>query len=114
MNLNGRTINPGDLTIQIALQSRTISSGAGGFQSPAWSTQATVWARWSNVHGSEVWAAQSVQAEAPATVLIRYYPGLDTTWAVLKGAERYEIVSVDDIFERHEYIELKVRKMRAG
>jgi SPP1 family predicted phage head-tail adaptor len=114
MNLGGKTTNPGELRTAVALQSRTVSSGTGGFQTPTWSTIATVWSKWTNAHGPEVWAAQSVQAEAPATVLIRYYAGLDPTWAVLKGSDRYEIVSVDDIFERHEYMELKVRKMRAG
>lgn len=114
MNLNGKTINPGELRTSIALQSRTVAIDGGGFESPTWTTIATVWARWENVHGSEVWAAQSVQATQPATLLIRYRSGLDTTCAVLLGTERYEIVSIDDIQNRHEYIELKVRKMEAG
>jgi SPP1 family predicted phage head-tail adaptor len=114
MNLGGKTTNPGELRTSIALQSRTVASGDGGFKVAGWSTQATVWAKWSHAHGAEVWTAQAVQAEAPATVLIRYYAGLDTTWAVLKGSDRYEIVSVDDIFERHEYMELKVKRMGAG
>lgn len=114
MILNGKPINPGDLTVPIALQSRSIFEETGGFQTPIYTTQATVWSRWRNAHGAEVWAAQAVQAEAPATVLIRYYAGVDPTWAVLKGEDRYEIVSVDDPFERHEYQELKVRRMEAG
>jgi SPP1 family predicted phage head-tail adaptor len=114
VNLNGRTTNPGELRTQIALQTRTVIERPGGYQNAAWTSQATVWSRWENAHGAEVWAAQSVQAEAPATVLIRYYAGVDPTWSVLKGADRYEIVSVDDIQERHEYMELKVRRMRDG
>jgi SPP1 family predicted phage head-tail adaptor len=112
--LNGRPINPGELRTSVDLQKRTVPADAGGAQSPAWSTQATVWARWENAHGSEVWAAQAVQADSPATVLLRYYAGLEPTWALLKGSDRYEIVSVDDIQERHEYMELKVRRMRSG
>jgi len=99
---------------RITLQQRTVTSGDGGFQTPGWSTLASVWAKWTNVHGSEVWAAQSVQAEQPATVLIRYLAGLDTTCAVLKGSDRFEIVSIDDIQERNEYLELKVQRMRSG
>lgn len=114
MILNGKVINPGDLRTQITLQSRTATGDAGGFQVPGWSTIATVWAKWTNVHGSEAWAAQSVQAEAPATVLVRYLTGLDATCAVLKGADRYEIVSLDNIQERGEYIELKVQRARSG
>jgi SPP1 family predicted phage head-tail adaptor len=114
MNLNGKTINPGELRTQITLESRGVSAETGGFQTPTWSTLATAWSRWTNAHGSEVWSAQAVQAEAPATVLIRYLAGLDTTCAVSKGGVRYEIVSIDDIGERHEYLELKVQRMRAG
>ncbi len=114
MILNGKPINPGDLRTRIDLQKRTVPADAGGAQVPSWATQATIWARWENAHGQEAWIAQSVQAEAPATVLIRYYAGLEPTWAILKGSDRYEIVSVDDIQERREYMELKVRQMRPG
>jgi head-tail adaptor len=75
---------------------------------------AEVWAKWVNAHGSEIWTAQSVQAEAPATVIIRYLTGLDTSCVVMKGTEYFEIVSIDDIRERHEYLELKVKLWRPG
>lgn len=114
MNLNGRTSNPGDLRNRITLQSRTITSEDGGFQHPAWTTIADVWAKWSNVHGSEAWTAASLQAEQAATVVIRYRSDVNVRCAVLKGSTRYEIVSIDDIQERHEYLELKVKRMTAG
>lgn len=114
MILNGKIINPGELRTQITLQQRSVASDGGGFQVPTWSTIATVWARWTNVHGAEVWAAQTVQAEQPATVLIRYVSGLNTTCAVLKGSDQFEIVSIDDIQDRHEYLELKVQRVRSG
>jgi SPP1 family predicted phage head-tail adaptor len=104
----------GELRTRITLQSRSNTTNAGGFQSPSWATIADVWAKWDNAHGSEVWAAQSVQAEAPATVTVRYRTGLDTTCAVFKGSDRYEIISIDDIHDRHVWLELKVRKMRSG
>ena len=114
MDLNGKVTNPGEMHTRISLQERVTAAGDGGFIQQSWSTIASVWARWTNVHGSEVWAAQSVQAQQPATVLIRYRAGLDTTCAVLMGSERFEIVSIDDIQERHEYLELKVQRMRSG
>jgi SPP1 family predicted phage head-tail adaptor len=107
-------IQPGEMSVKITLQTRTVSSNAGGFETPTWATIAEVWSRWINVHGSEAWAAQSVQAEQPATVTIRYRYGVDTTCSVLKGYDRFEITSIDDIRERHEYLELKVRRMRSG
>jgi SPP1 family predicted phage head-tail adaptor len=114
MILNGQPINPGQLRTQIALQTSAVTQDAGGFPSRAWTTVATVWSRWTNAHGAEAVAAQAAQAEGSATVLIRYRAGLDTTCAVLKGSERYEITSIDDIQERHEYMELQVRKTKGG
>ena len=114
MILNGRMINPGELRTPVTLLGRTINSDAGGFQSPVRSTIATVLCKWTGVHGSEAWTAQTVEAERAATVLIRYLAGMDETCAVLLGSDLYEIVSIDDIQQRHEYLELKVRLARAG
>jgi SPP1 family predicted phage head-tail adaptor len=115
MELNGKVlIQPGEMRTKITLQARTVSADAGGYEKPTWSTIAEVWGRWISAHGSEAWAAQSVQAEQPATVTIRYKSGIDTTCSVLKGLERFEIVSIDDIREHHEYLELKVRRIRSG
>jgi SPP1 family predicted phage head-tail adaptor len=107
-------IQPGELNVKITLQARTVSSNAGGFETAKWSTLAEVWSRWINVHGSEAWAAQSVQAEQAATVTIRYQAEVDATCSVVRGSDRFEIVSIDDIRERHEYLELKVRRVRSG
>ena len=35
----------------------------------------------------------------------------DETCAVLLGSVRYEIVSIDDVRQRHEYLELKVKSI---
>jgi SPP1 family predicted phage head-tail adaptor len=114
VNLAGRASNPGELRTRITIQRRSAAVDAGGFQAVTWTTVASVWARWSNAHGSEVWAAQTAQAVAPATVTMRYRADVDASCALLKGTERFEIVSLDDIQERHEYIELKVQKARPG
>ena len=114
MNLNGKTTNPGELRTRITIETRTASEDAGGFPSASWTTLASVWAKWENLHGSEVWAANAVQANAPATALIRYRSDVDATCAVVKGGQRYEIVSLDNIRERGEYLEMKLQRMRSG
>ena len=114
MNLSGTPTNPGQMRTSIILQKRTTTSDDGGFMIPAWADIAVVWSKWANVHGNEVWAAQTAQAVQPATVTIRYRDDVDLTCAVLKGTTRYEIVSMDDIQERHEYIEMKVQRMAEG
>ena len=114
MNLNGKVFNPGELRTYITLQSRTVTTGSGGFMVPAGTTQATVWAKWENVHGSEVWQAQTMQAVRSATVTIRYRDDIDPTWQVIRDGQTYDIVSLDDIQNRHEYIEMKVQGITAG
>jgi SPP1 family predicted phage head-tail adaptor len=114
MNLNSKTTNPGELRTQIVLERPVLAENAGGFKAKSYSVIATVWAKWQNVHGSEVWVAESVQAVQPATVLIRYRADVDVTCAVSLGSSRYQIVSMDDIENRHEYIEMKVSRMVNG
>ena len=114
MILNGKVINPGEMRTRITLQERSVTSQTGGFQAPSWTNISTVWCRWTNAHGNESMQAALQSAQAPATILIRWISGLDTTCAILKGSERYEILSIDDIQERHEYMELKVQRMKGG
>lgn len=114
MNLNGTSTNPGELRVPITLQKRTVVTNAGGFSTPVWSNIAVVMAKWTNVHGGEVWAAQMARAVQPATVLIRWRSDIDTTCAILKGSQLYEIVSMDNVQERNEYLELKVSRMAGG
>lgn len=114
MIIGGKVSNPGDLRLKIALYSRAVTAETGGFQKPSLTKIADVWARWTNVHGSEALQAAAIQALDAATVLIRYRAGMDRTCVVEKGGQLYEIISLDDIQERHEYIELKVRKWQAG
>ena len=104
----------GELRTRITLQQRSVSVETGGFSVPTWSTIAEVWAKWTNVHGTEAWAALTAQAEGAATVLIRYRDDVDTTCSVLLGDMRYEIVSMDNISQRGVSLELKVKRMKAG
>jgi SPP1 family predicted phage head-tail adaptor len=114
MNLNGTPTNPGAMRTQIVLGQAALTVQPGGFQKKSYTAITTVYAKWTNVHGAEVWAAETVQASAPATVLLRYHPTLDGTWGVQKDGQWYEIVSLDDIQDRHEYLELKVQRMVGG
>lgn len=114
MILNGKVLNPGELRTAITLKKRTVTSDVGGFPVQSWSKIADVLAKWTNAHGSEVWTADMAGAKLPATVLIRYRSDIDTTCAIEKGTELYEIVSIDDIQERHEYQEIKVQRLESG
>lgn len=133
MLINGKSFNPGELKTKVVLASKSMVKDAGGFQKPGYEFIAEVNTKWVNVHGQEVWAADARGAIKPATILIRYRSDLDETCVVVKGAtvaevieddevtgytisggEVYEIVSMDNVQERNEYIEMKIKHLGAG
>ena len=114
MRIGNTVTNPGELRTRITLHQRAVTTKSGGFKKPSLTKIEDVWAKWTNVHGQEAWLANSVQANAPATVLIRYNAVLDSTCVVEKDGKFFEIVSLDVIGERVEYIELKVKLWQPG
>jgi SPP1 family predicted phage head-tail adaptor len=115
MNLKGQITNPGEMRTYVNLQQRTSVSGdAGGFQQKTYTDAASVWAKWTNFHGSEAITASSAGIQEGATVLIRYRADIDETWRVVKGGLIYEVISIDNIQERNEYQEIKVKRTRPG
>lgn len=72
--------------------------------------------KWVNAHGTEVFQSMQLEINKPATITTRYSPKLlDETLIVYKGADKhpYEIISIDDVEERHVWLEIKVQR-RAG
>lgn len=125
MNLNGRTINPGECRTRVTFEKRAVTDEPGGFQTATWMAAREAWARWTNAHGSEVWEAEASQAVQPATILTRYKADVELTWSVVLGrssrmtdaerdAARYEIVSMDNIQQRGEWMEIKLKRVRAN
>ena len=112
MIIGGKVWNPGRMRTKVSWQTRTVTTGAGGFGVPGWTTVYTEKVEWINAHGPEVWTAEAAGANAPATVTGRYHSDIDESWAVLKGTERFEIVSLDNIQERNELLEIKVKLLR--
>jgi len=106
--------NPCEMNKQVTLKSKAITTGTGSFQTEIYSTIAVVWAKWVGVHGSEAWSASMINAQRAATVMIRYRDDVDETCVVVLGSDIYEITSMDDIHQRHEYLELKVKKVVTG
>lgn len=88
---------------------RFVRNGEGSFAKEDWQDICTVWANWINVHGSEVWAAESVQALKAATVTIRYRPDVNEQCRIFFDGIYYDIVSVDNIRQRNRALEIKVK-----
>lgn len=114
MILNGKVINPGELNTSIVLEERRIEKDASGFPRPVVGRQISVWCRWINAHGRELWQADAAGVNAPATVLIRFQAELDETWRVIYRGKTWEIRSIDNLRERDEWMELKVVRVGAA
>jgi len=118
MKINEKPFNPGELRTSVLLAPATVATGTGGFQSraPDTANQVSVLAKWVNLHGPEVWAANAEGVLEAATVTIRNRTGLNATWFISKdgGVSWFEIVSIDNIREFGELLELKVKRLRAG
>lgn len=104
----------GAMRTRVALESPTITDDPGGAQTKAWTNKGSVWAKWVNAHGPESTQDGATQSLKRATVTIRHRSDVTTTWSVVKNGERYEILSLDPIQERHAYIEMQVRQMKAS
>lgn len=76
---------------------------------------ATRQCRWVNAWGSEVYAARQAGVTEPATLTLRYTPKLTTTCLIFRGKDPrpYEVISVNDVEDRHTWLEVKVQRKAA-
>lgn len=74
------------------------------------------WCRWVDAWGSEVYAARQAGVTEPATLTMRWTPKVTTTCTVYRGRDPrpYEVLSVNDVEDRHVWLEVKVQRKAAG
>lgn len=76
-----------------------------------------VWhCKWVNAYGAEVFSAMQLHVQEPATLTMRYSPliGPDQLVYRLGDPVPFEIVSVNDVEDRHLWLEVKVRRKEAA
>ncbi len=112
----------GDLRLNIRIQ-HEVTTGTGSFATKTWydlddvehaGTSCNIPAQWVNVHGLEAWVADSVQAKLGATVTIRYRSDVTPVCRVLLGSTVYQIISLDNIRQRNEWLEIKLKAAVMG
>ncbi len=111
------TVNAGDLRTSIIFQEPTLTSDAGGAQVAGYAnvaTNPTVMARWVNAHGAEAVMSDAVKSAQRATVTVRYRSDISTTWRILKGAEAWQVLSVDSVQDRKRYVEMVVERVKGS
>lgn len=134
MLINGKPFNPGELKVPVVLAKKKFTKPAGGFQKVEYEFISDALAKWVNVHGQEAWLADAQGAIKAATVTVRYRSEVDETCVIMvgmtveevidendiltgwtfTGGEIFEIVSMDNIQQLNEYIEFKVKTVKAG
>lgn len=108
MILNGRVFNPGDLRTLVLFQNPSQTMDAGGAQKPSWQDLESAYVKWINVHGLEAVTSQALKTVKRATVTRRYHAHVTERTSIIYNGERWQVISVDDIANRHEYMELIV------
>lgn len=107
----------GELRTKIRIQ-RPETTGLGVNQHTEWidlgNTTTTdppryTWAKWTGSYGSEALLADSLQAQQPGTVVIRYRPDVTEQCRILKDGIVYHVISPNDLFQQHLWLEFKVK-----
>ncbi len=72
--------------------------------------------KWVNAYGREVYDARQAGVTEPATLTMRYTDKVTTVCTVYKGDDPkpYEVISVNDVEERHAWLEVKVQRRSAA
>jgi SPP1 family predicted phage head-tail adaptor len=112
MILNGKMSNPGEMRTFVTFQNPTLSEDASGAQVAAWADAAAVWVKWVNAHGQEAANSDALKSVQRATVTMRYLSSISALTSLLKSGERWQVISLDNIQERSEYLELVVERAK--
>ena len=110
-------LNTGDLRTSITFQVPTIVPDAGGAQTTTWAnvpTNPTVLGWWVNAHRDKVISNEMLKYVQRATVTIRYRSDILPTWRIIKDGLNWQILSIDDVNNRHRYMEIIVELQRGS
>lgn len=98
----------GDLDTEIVLQNRVITplTTSVDFQE-TFSTNATVWAMINTTRGKTAFDSSNVERDISHEFTIRFVSNITAeTWVLFDG-KRLDIVDVEDLEERHEWLVLR-------
>lgn len=109
--------NAGELRTPITLQVPTIGTDPSGAQTIAWANapaNPVILAGWVNAHRDKVIANEALKYVQRATVTIRYRNDILPTWRIVKDGMNWTILSIDDVQNRHRWMELIVELQRGS
>lgn len=119
-----KSVSAGELRTRIYIHSVNKTADADGVSSGAEECSAIGYdaqgkelmyhCKWVNAYGSEVFTAMQMRVQEPATLTMRYSPKIQPDQLIYKVDDPlpYEIISVNDVEERHTWLEVKVCRRR--
>ena len=106
------------LSTPIRIKKKTVTINENGIEIEMWDDviDEDVFCEWKNKFGRETYQAAMVNALEPASVKMWYIPGIDPTCQVVRVGDNavFEIVGVDDVGERHQQLEIEIKRYVAG
>ena len=99
----------------IEILSATPTKDAEGFSSSGDTVLANVRAYKEDRHGNERWANMAAFSTASSMFRFRAIPGLviDTSLFIVRGGERFRVLSAEDVKGRGMYVEVLAEKLEA-
>ena len=111
-----KTARIGEMHTKITVKSLTSAMDADGYPTETWANvfggTNKVWCNWTNAHGTEAFEAMRLDLKEVATITMRYSDKVTPTCRIWREAETdaYEIISLDNVGDRREFLEIKVKR----
>lgn len=106
------SIKAGDLRHPVTLLRPVRSVSEKGRPLTAWEAAADVYAAIGDVSGREFYEAQAYHAENTVTFTLRWRDDLDATWRIRHHGQVYEIIEVNHLGYKYDFLRLKTRALQ--
>ncbi len=102
----------GDLRHRVTLQRPEWTTDARGARRTTYVDMAVVYASMADVSGRDFFEAQAYRAQDVVTIGIRWRDDVDTSWRLVHGNVAYEILAINHLGYRRDYLHIKARQTR--
>jgi SPP1 family predicted phage head-tail adaptor len=100
-------VNAGRMRQKITIQRITYQEDELEQNKQGWEDFKTVHAEVRELRGSEYWEAKKLRPKSTYKIIIRYLKGISEEMRIKYGGRIFNIKDINDVYERHEYMELQ-------
>jgi len=93
----------------VTLQAKTMSTDDYGGPVETWADYARIWAKYRELRGRELFAAQAAQSETTAMFYVRYASYIVPSMRIIKDGKPYDITAVVDIDGKNVEMEISAK-----